>query len=116
MGKDIENREWSTNFRGCIYLHAGKYWKQSEIEQDIDDISFMLGDKPLPEFPLAEIMDGCGCIVGSVEIVGCVTESKSPWFVGTYGFQLAHPIYYRRPIPFKGALGFFDVPDNFLNL
>ena len=33
-GKDIENRDWYTNFRGTIYLHAGKFWRPREIEED----------------------------------------------------------------------------------
>jgi hypothetical protein len=47
--------------------------------------------------------------VGEVSIVGCVTESDSPWFHGPYGFLLADPIAYKKPIPFKGRLGFFNV-------
>lgn len=54
-----------------------------------------------------------GGIIGSVEIVDCVTESDSPWFVGSFGFVLRDP----KPMPFvpwKGRLGFFDVPDSAL--
>ncbi len=40
----------------------------------------------------------------------CVIESKSPWFVGKYGFMLANPILYDKPIPCRGQLGFFK-PD-----
>ena len=50
-----------------------------------------------------------GGIIGSVEIVDCVTESESPWFFGRYGYVLRDP----RPLPFapwRGQLGFFDVP------
>jgi hypothetical protein len=112
LGKDIENRDWHTNFRGVVMLHAGKHWKQSEIESDFEDIRIMAGQKDLT-LP-SDILGGCGCIVGSVEIVDCVNDSDSPWFMGEYGFVLRHPIAYRTPIPFKGALGFFDVPDNFL--
>lgn len=119
LGKDIENRDWHTNFRGKIYLHAGKFWKQSEIDQDIDDIAFILGDPgtrnvPLDGFPPENLRDGCGCIVGTVEVVDCVQQSTSRWFFGDYGFVLRNPIAFPRPIPFKGALGFFDVPDNLL--
>ena len=52
--------------------------------------------------------------MGSVEIVGCVTDSASHWFVGRYGFVLRNP----SPLPFtpwKGQLGFFDVPESALN-
>jgi hypothetical protein len=52
-----------------------------------------------------------GGIVGSVELVDCVTEesASSGWFFGRYGFVLRDP----KPLPFrpfKGMLGFFDVP------
>ena len=49
-----------------------------------------------------------GGVVGSVEIVNCVTASNSRWFSGKYGFVLRDP----RPLPFtpwSGLLGFFDV-------
>jgi hypothetical protein len=61
-----------------------------------------------------------GCIVGKVDIVDCVTAnsgvaaSRSPWFFGRYGFVLANPIAFAAPIPCKGALGFFTVPDEVL--
>jgi hypothetical protein len=115
LGKDIENRDWSTNFRGTIYLHAGKFWKDAEIKEGVDDISFIMGDAVLEVFCSEDTLwYGRGCIVGTVDIVGCVSQSKSRWFYGEYGFQLANPVAFPRPIPFKGALGFFDVPDNFL--
>lgn len=123
-GKPVENRNWYTNYRGVVLLHASKWWNISEISDDWDDVKDM-GAKdninlPLPVSNQAAIdlctlmRDAGGCIVGSVEIVGCVTAHPSAFFVGKYGFVLRHPIAYRKPIPFKGALGFFDVPDNFL--
>ena len=115
LGKDIENRDWNTNFRGKIYLHAGKFWKQDEIEENVDDIEFILGDTGESHFTDDDsLRSGCGCIVGTVDIFGCVSKSKSRWFFGKYGFQLSNPVSFPRPIPFKGALGFFDVPDDFL--
>ena len=47
-----------------------------------------------------------GGIVGSVEIVDCVTESDSKWFSGKYGFVLRNP----EVLPFtpcQGKLGIF---------
>ena len=50
-GKPVENRDWSTNFRGRIYLHASKFWKQSDIEDDLDDVCEMaiLDSLKMPE-------------------------------------------------------------------
>lgn len=105
-GKDIENRDWPTKYRGRILIHAAKGCTRREFE---DAIAFAEDciQRPITA-DLATIPRGG--IVGSVEIADCVTESASPWFVGGYGFVLRDP----QPVPFtpwKGQLGFFDVPD-----
>ena len=89
MGKDIENRDWPTSFRGRIYVHAGK-------QPDLD--SYMPGEIPADQF---------GAILGEVDIVDCVTASESDWFCGRYGFVLANPQAYETPIPCRGRLGLF---------
>ena len=109
-GKDIENRDWYTTQRGRIALHAGKWFNESEIMQDLITIQKILGlEEPSKEM-LKLFKPFGGCIVGTVEIVDCVKESSSPWFFGKYGFVLANPIALPSPIPYKGQLGFFEVP------
>ena len=49
-----------------------------------------------------------GALIGEVDIVDCVTRSESPWFVGRYGFVLKNPVLYDKPVPCRGALGFFE--------
>ena len=51
-----------------------------------------------------------GAIIGEIDITGCVDHSDSPWFFGPYGFTLANPVLYDKPIPCKGMLRFFE-PD-----
>jgi hypothetical protein len=43
-GKPVENRDWYTNMRGRIYLHAIKFWKEDEIGYDLEDIHDMAED------------------------------------------------------------------------
>lgn len=123
-GKPVENRDWYTNFRGRVWLHAGKWWNIGEISDDWDDVLDMAARDNL-HFPIpvgneaaailcTSMRDAGGCIVGSVEIVDCVTSHPSAFFVGRYGFVLRDPVALPKPIPFKGALGFFDVPDSIL--
>lgn len=98
-GKDIENRSWKTNFRGRIYIHCSK-----KIDKKANSFLNTIG----MIFPNTFLMGG---IIGSIEIVDCVTESKSKWFFGPFGFVLKNPI----ALPFKpcfGKLGFFDVDYN----
>lgn len=106
-GKDIENRNWSTRFRGTVLIHASKGCTKSEFE-DAQECAEMIGIdiSNMPGWKQIER----GGIVGSVEIVDCVEDSDSLWFFGDYGFVLRNA----RPLPFrpwKGQLGFFDVPE-----
>ncbi len=94
--KDVENRSWPTNIRGRVYVHAGKQVDRQALSTINRSFSFRM-----PE--------DLGAIVGSVEIVDCVTESDSPWFTGPYGFVLANPVKFENPIPCKGQLRFFNV-------
>lgn len=121
-GKDVENRNWGTNFRGTIYLHAGKWWNEAEIREDLLSIERTIGVLNIPvAHPDAWLKPGCGCLVGKVDIVGCVDGNarplfRPPWFEGRYGICLKNPMAFPKPIPFKGALGFFEVPDEIVRM
>ena len=99
-GKDIENRNWPTRFRGRFLIHAAKGCTAAEHE-DAESFAWC-NDVQIP--PLADLKRGG--IVGVAEIVDCVKESESDWFVGNYGFVLKNvqPLEF---YPCKGALGFF---------
>lgn len=118
-GKPVENRNWYTGVRGRIALHASKSWRIDEISDDWDDMRAMARTDKI-EMPYVgqvegeAMRDAGGCIVGTVEIVDCVREHPSAFFVGKYGFVLARPVAFKEPIPFKGALGFFQVPDDLI--
>lgn len=107
--KTVENRGWSTSRRGPILIHASKGMTRGEYEDVVD---FLLLDPRLHDaaraLPAFEALERGG-IVGSAELVDCVSASESPWFFGAVGFVLANA----KPLPFrplKGALGFFEVP------
>ncbi|OEZ92144.1 ASCH domain protein [Janthinobacterium sp. HH107] len=107
--KDIENRSWTTRFRGDFLVHASKGMTRAEY----DDVDLMLAlDEQLRhiKLPAFEHLERGG-IVGVATITDCVTRSKSPWFFGSHGFVLVGA----KPAPFaplKGMLGFFDVPND----
>lgn len=109
-GKDIENRSWSTTFRGSFCIHAARGMTRDEFEDfiaTVHDISIthpFLPGLTTPAF--GELTRGA--IVGTAEIVDCVAASASPWFFGRYGFVIRHAAPLAEPISVKGALGFFD--------
>jgi hypothetical protein len=101
--KDIENRDWVTNFRGRVLIHAGLTYPKRNYRDDAEDYPAQYGGT----YPARESM--IGGIVGVATITGCVTVSSSGWFLGPYGFTLTDA----KPLPFvpcKGKLGFFNVP------
>jgi len=123
--KDIENRNWrigrndqhgptsgcKANFRielpTRIYVHAGKQYDRNCLEF-LWDRGINIMESLLLE-PYLKNRGCMGAIVGEVDIVDCVLESESPWFVGKYGFVLENPVIYPNPIPYAGQLGFFNV-------
>jgi hypothetical protein len=113
--KNIENRDWPTDYRGRVYVHAGLKMDYEAFEGDpayrtldrfIRDLITPSDNYDWDVAPHAELL---GAIVGEVDIVDCVRYHKSPWFFGRYGFVLANPVAYERAIPYKGRLGLFDV-------
>lgn len=97
--KDIENRDWKTQYRGTFLIHVGL-----RVDKDAWEFIRSTADQDLRPDALLT-----GGIIGKADIVDCVSESDSPWFFGRYGFVIENA----KPLPFrpcKGALGFFT-PD-----
>lgn len=108
-GKDVENRDWSTRFRGSVCIHAAKGMTAAEYDGFIRTVHHVSLSHPFPPgrtVPHSKCLQRGG-IVGVAEIVDCVQDSDSPWFFGRYGFVLqnARPVEF---IPVRGSLGFFD--------
>jgi hypothetical protein len=107
--KDIENRTWPSYRRGEMLIHAAKGMTNDEYD---DVVEFLSGTPELSHIKLPDRKAlARGEIIGVAEIVGCATASQSPWFFGPHGFQLKNARAFTSPLSFKGALGFFDVPD-----
>ena len=105
-GKDVENRCWPCpkNIIGTtVLIHVG-------VNADHDGIAYLkeVGRMPAQLLPL-------GHIVGKVDIVGCVMRSGSKWFSGPYGFELANPVAFKKPLRYRGKLKFFVVPANIVS-
>ena len=106
--KPVENRTWTTRFRGPLLIHAGKSrsWMDEDDERRYPDIVF-------------------GAIVGRVDMVDALSASSvhrlhadlrdNEHVNGPWCFLLRNPVRFERPIPYRGAQGFFDVPDSLLS-
>lgn len=109
--KRVENRTWPTRYRGPVLIHAGK------------SRAWLCGDSPSPDMAF-------GALVAVAQLVDCIDVrdiragadccDKYPWIYGhkhTEGpwcWVLADVRRFDVPVPWKGALGLFDVPDHVL--
>lgn len=97
--KPVENRDWHASYRGPVLIHAGLAQPDLFKLRDIADTF----DVKLPALKDMAF----GAFIGRAEIVDCVTAHDSPFFDGPFGFVLANPVAFARPLPFRGSLGLF---------
>ena len=95
-GKNVENRNMISKFRGTIAIYASKTFSKSRFENQKvpkEDCSF-------------------GCIIGFVDIVDCISEKEvtaktRKWFIGPYGYVFKNVVILKKPIevlPPQGAV------------
>ena len=74
-GKDVENRSWSTPYRGRILIHASsRKYGAASLEDARDFIAQCSGldhDEIPTEFPRSQLL-------GTVEVVDCIDSAESP--------------------------------------
>jgi hypothetical protein len=106
--KDIENRNWPTQFRGRIYVHAGMTLDISVPASSLNESWILERLAPAQREEYYASIKHRGAIIGEVDIIDCVDRHSSPWFDGKYGFILTNPVLYENPIPCRGKLGIFE--------
>ena len=100
-GKDIENRTWTTRYRGPVLIHASQKIQGEDIAWVRQEHGINLTSAKLR----------VGVTICIVDLTDVVTDHKSRWFEGPYGFVLKNA----RAVPnvwMRGQMGFFDVPDH----
>ncbi len=103
--KPIECRNWATKYRGRILIHVAlKPWALYLFNESYYEVS--------------------GALIGTVELVRIKEYyGKNSFFNDTqlhlipmgnhtkFGWFLKNPIRFKEPIPYRGQLGLFEVPD-----
>lgn len=117
--KTLENRTWSTRYRGPLLLHAGATLETAYFERRSGLLlpDYWTGKFGAAGARLAQIMPrhrgdyATGAVVGYADLVDVVQSSPSPWFVGPYGFMLDHARAITPPVNYPGSRKLFAVPD-----
>jgi ASCH domain len=97
--KDVENRSWSTSYRGTLAIHSGRS-VATLCQMALDPADFVLGAD-----------------VGIVTLVDVVGDHPSRWADdGCWHWLLTRPQRLPEPLPMRGALGLFtiDIPETLL--
>lgn len=118
--KRVETRSWYTQFNGRIAIHASLKWA--------DDDKELCGEEPFRTALHAGGYEGPadlprGAIIGTAFLYGCrFTEDVAPQLSeterefgnyerGRYAWFLRDPFRLTEPIPMRGALGLWRVPE-----
>jgi ASCH domain len=131
-GKDIENRSKPTKYRGRLWIHAGMHhpdWGDYLEVRGLSGAVFGWTDTRRVSMSAAEAQRAQrrkehagtrGVILGSVDVVGCHgdetaedRESCSPWARhGQHHWMLANPQPLAEPVPCRGMLGLWRLPED----
>jgi len=100
-GKDVENRNWSTEHRGPFLIHAGRPRDPAFYRRAAAWIRRRTG--LLVPDPDAVAYRG---IVAKANLVDVVTDFPSPWFQGPFGWLVreVQPVRFR---PCSGQRGWW---------
>jgi hypothetical protein len=125
LGKNVENRKWKPPeaMVGQVFaLHASKGWDKDGEAFIVERHSpFAEGGHIVKEFvPRGAVIGAArllgwsrwqtGHVVIGTPTVDLVFIATSPWFFGPYGWLLGDIVELPRPVPCKGALGFWKMP------
>lgn len=110
----MENREWPTNYRGPLLIHAGK---SREWLDDDDEAEFRAERDPLVFGALVGIAD-LADVLHIDRIRRGDYDARFPWLRehehtnGTWCWVLADVRRFPEPLTWKGAQGLWEAPDD----
>jgi len=102
--KNVENREWKTNKRGFIAIHASSKYDRNRYAYFDENYNLAI-DPDDVEY---------GAVIGFAEISDViqeedVTRSTLKWFEGKYGFVLKNMIKLPKAVPIQGSMGLWKL-------
>lgn len=97
LGKDVENRSWTSPYRGLLAIHAGK-------SVDSDPLAVTTGQRLEQRLP-------SGCVVATVQLLDVVRDSSSEWArENCYHWVLSDVRQLAEPVPCVGRQALFKLP------
>lgn len=111
-GKNIENRRTNWSYRGPLAIHAGAAWDASAPPVICERSGRFYLTAPqsaiIGTVDLADVHEAGADCTDQCRPWGMVYDDDKP----TYHLVLTNPIRLDEPIPCKGKLGLWTVPDD----
>lgn len=117
-GKPIENRTWKTTFRGTFALHAGKGWDWDGADSPLVQEAWRNAGHDVYWLDPDHDQIALGAVLAVADLVdicdlffGC---DCGPWATtrNQYHWRIANVRPLAEPVPCKGALGLWTLPDD----
>jgi hypothetical protein len=102
--KNVENREWKTNKRGFIAIHASTKYDRNRFSFFSENFDYEIDPDEVDY----------GAVIGFAEIIDViddqlVTKKTEEWFEGRYGFVLENMIKLKKAVPIRGSMGLWKL-------
>ena len=109
--KQIETRSWTTKYRGKLYIHAAKGFPRDAKEFASEEAALGRIPKRIPLGAIvatARLVDVRKTEEVSLEISG-LERRLGDYYPGRYAWLLEDIEPQPEPIPWRGALGLFNI-------
>ena len=121
-GKLVENRTWTTKHRGTIAVHAGKAWDDDGEHSPLIRSAWRgagnggpvwSGHDHIARAAVVAVVDLAGICGNAFADPAPIRCGCGPWAArGQYHWRLANVRLLAEPVPCKGALGLWTLPDD----
>lgn len=99
--KNVENRCWSTQYRGRLAIHAAKTIDEDGYEIVENQLGLTI-PRSLPR----------GLVLGTVTLHSVVADASSPWALpGCWHWCLSDPRPFRTPFHARGQIGLWKIAE-----
>lgn len=109
--KRIENRKWRPPISAIhtwIAIHAGKRYDTGDAFELIRELAI----PPSPSAAVRGAIEGVAFLADVITDINELPEDQQRWFCGPIGWVLGDVFALPEPVPCRGSLGLWRVPDD----
>lgn len=114
LHKRYETRSWPTKYRGILAIHAAKGFPGWAKDLASTEIAIGRLTSPLPVSQIVCVVAVEGCYrTEDVDLeISALERYLGDYTPGRWAWKTKHLYTLRDPIPCRGALGLWEVPDD----